>query len=91
MEECKSLTNLYLTIVSGGQLEDAAEKIHRLLQPVDLSESQEPNSYPQEPNTYLRQINSYLRVMQDGINEYAMYRCVHRDDTQGNLMCCVKC
>lgn len=59
---------------SGGQLEDAAEKIHRFLQPVDLSESQEPNSYPEEPNTYLRQINAYLRVMQDGINEYAMYR-----------------
>lgn len=58
----------------GGQLEDAAEKIHRFLQPVDLSESQEPNSYPEEPNTYLRQINAYLRVMQDGINEYAMYR-----------------
>lgn len=59
---------------SGDQLEDRAEKIHRFLQPVDLSESQDPNSNPQEPNTYLRQINSYLRVMQDGINEYAMYR-----------------
>ncbi|XP_050705639.1 prominin-1-like isoform X6 [Eriocheir sinensis] len=58
----------------GGQLEDRAEKIHHFLQPVDLSEPQEPHSIPQESNTYLRQINSYLRVMQDGINEYAMYR-----------------
>ena len=76
MVKGRSFINLYLKFTPGGQLEDAAEKIHRLLQPVDLSESQEPNSYPEEPNTYLRQINSYLRMMQDGINEYAMYRCV---------------
>ncbi|KAK8382982.1 hypothetical protein O3P69_011497 [Scylla paramamosain] len=71
----RSIPEIKAKIVDvGGQLEDAAEKIHRFLQPVDLSESQEPNSYPEEPNTYLRQINAYLRVMQDGINEYAMYR-----------------
>lgn len=67
---------MFFVTAPGGQLEDRAEKIHRLLQPVDLSEAQDPNSNPQEPNTYLRQINSYLRVMQDGINEYAMYRFV---------------
>ncbi|XP_042212646.1 prominin-1-like isoform X6 [Homarus americanus] len=59
---------------AGGQLEDAAEKIHRILQPIDLSESQNPDSYPRESNVYLRKINTYLRIMQDGINEYAMYR-----------------
>lgn len=73
------LTFFFITAL-GGQLEDRAEKIHRFLQPVDLSESQDPNSNPQEPNTYLRQINSYLRVMQDGINEYAMYRFVVNND-----------
>lgn len=71
----RSIPEIKAKIVDvGDQLEDAAEKIHRHLQPVDLSESQEPNSYPQEPNTYLRQINNYLRKMQDGINDYAMYR-----------------
>lgn len=59
---------------AGGDLEDAAEVIHKILQPIDLSQSQDSETYPRESNVYLREINSYLRIMQDGINEYAMYR-----------------
>ncbi|XP_069941647.1 prominin-1 isoform X5 [Cherax quadricarinatus] len=59
---------------AGGQLEDEAERIHRRLQPTDLSQSQDSDSYPRESNIYLREINNYLRILQDGINEYAMYR-----------------
>ncbi|KAG0721981.1 Prominin-1 [Chionoecetes opilio] len=71
----RSIPEIKAKIVDvGDQLEDAAEKIHRYLQPVDLSESKEPNAYPQEPNKYMRQIDDYLKQMQDGINEYAMYR-----------------
>lgn len=72
----KSFFNFIITSPSGDQLEDRAQKIHQFLQPVDMSESQDPSTSPQESNTYLRHINSYLRMMQDGINEYAMYRCV---------------
>ncbi|XP_063610183.1 prominin-1-like isoform X3 [Penaeus indicus] len=44
---------------AGGELEDAAESIHRTLQRVDTK--------PKETETY-------IRLLQDGINEYAMYR-----------------
>ncbi|XP_069173134.1 prominin-1 isoform X8 [Procambarus clarkii] len=59
---------------AGGQLEDEAERIHRRLQPTYLGQSQESDSYPRESNVYLKEVNKYLRIMQDGINEYAMYR-----------------
>lgn len=57
---------------TGGQLEDAAEKIHRLLQPIDLSEPQD--NYPKESNMYVRQIKWYLRALENGIKENAKYR-----------------
>lgn len=56
---------------AGDQLEDAAEKIHRMLQPMDV---QEPVTEGRHSNSYLKNVKTYIRIMQDGINEYAMYR-----------------
>ncbi|KAK7084611.1 hypothetical protein SK128_007792, partial [Halocaridina rubra] len=56
---------------AGDQLEDAAEKIHRLLQRLDM---EQPLSSGRNSNGYLRDVQIYIQLMQEGIDDYAMYR-----------------
>lgn len=56
---------------AGDQLEDTAEKIHRWLQPVDV---QQPMDDGTPSNSNLKLVYTVIRSIQDGINEYSMYR-----------------